>query len=132
MSLGYVDGAKKPEISGPVTSLAPEPGVIQNSFYRVAAKAGGEAIYIYHGEREIFGGKGLSALTVEDPWGCWGGLEEEPESLQPGAVRHNWKIEQVETLETGPLRCKLWVRLKAGASWLELTFSLDRGREAVD
>lgn len=132
LSLGYVEGAEKPEISGPVTPLAPAPGVLQNEFYRVEAKAGGEAIHIYHGEREIFGGKGLSALTVEDPWGSWGGLEEEPESLQPGAVRHNWKIEQVETLETGPLRSKLWVRLKAGSSWLELTFSLDQGREAVD
>jgi alpha-mannosidase len=132
VTLGYVEGAEKTPITLPNLVSAPEPGVLDNGLYRIEAKVGAEAVLIFHEGREIFGGKGLSALTLDDPWGSWGGLSEEPESLLPLNIRHTWKIEQIETVESGPLRSRLWVQLTAGASRLELTFALSQGREAVD
>lgn len=132
VTMGYVEGAEKAANDLPFQASAPEPGIINNGIYRVEAKAGEEAIFIFHNGREIFGGKGLSAITQDDPWGSWGGLYEEPESLLPLELRHTWKVERVETLEHGPLRSRLWVQLLAGSSRLELTFSLNQGREAID
>jgi alpha-mannosidase len=74
----------------------------------------------------------LRALTVSDEWGTWGGMNEEKESLDLSQVLHDWKIERVEVLETGPLRSRLWVRMSGGNSWMELVFSLEQGRKAVD
>jgi len=74
----------------------------------------------------------LSAITVEDPWGSWGGLSEEPGSLDLSTIRHRWKIARVETLEHGPERTALWVQLVGGSSRLELTFYFTRDRDAVD
>jgi alpha-mannosidase len=44
----------------------------------------------------------------------------------------SWRITQVETLEHGPERATLWVRLEGGNSRLDLRVSLARQREAVD
>lgn len=74
----------------------------------------------------------LSAITVEDPWGSWGGTSEEPASLDLSTLRHPWRILRVETLERGPERTALWVQLAGGRSRLELTFHLTRDRDAVD
>lgn len=69
--------------------------------------------------------------TVEDPWGSWGGMSEEPESFQLDQVRETWRLAAEEILETGPLRSRLWTRWKAGDSWLDLTFSLARDQPEV-
>jgi alpha-mannosidase len=47
-------------------------------------------------------------------------------------VRHTWKIAAVETLERGPLRATLWVRLTGGNSELDLTLQLAADRNAID
>ncbi len=74
----------------------------------------------------------LSAITVEDPWGSWGGMNEEPASIDLSTVRHRWRVARVEPLERGPERTALWVQLVGGRSRLELTFYLTRDRDAVD
>lgn len=74
----------------------------------------------------------LSAITVEDPWGSWGGMKEEAESLDLSTIRHLWKISRVEKIECGPERVTLWVELLGGASRIELRISQARERRAID
>jgi len=74
----------------------------------------------------------LSAITVEDPWGSWGGMAEEADSLDLSTIRHHWKITDVILRERGPMRAALWVKMQAGNSRLELTISLSKDRDAVD
>lgn len=74
----------------------------------------------------------LSAMTVEDPWGAWGSMTDEPESLDLSTIRHRWKITRVETLESGPWRTTLWVELRGGDSRIEMRISQDRNRGAID
>src|SRR5207253_10164071 len=78
-----------------------------------------------------FDGHGLGAITVEDPWGSWGGMAEEKESLNLSAIRHPWTIENVRVLERGPLRAAMWVRMTGGNSRLDLTFTCSHGLQAV-
>ena len=74
----------------------------------------------------------LTAVTVKDVYGSWGGMNEEPESLDLSSVLHSWKVSDVRTVESGPERAMLWVRLRGGNSRLDLSLSLCRERDAVD
>jgi alpha-mannosidase len=130
LEFGWVEGAKIPGVSSPVR--APKPGVIDNGIYRVAAKPGTKGIQISRDGKSVFAGAGLSAIVVEDPWGSWGGMGEEPESLDLSQVREQWRVDKVETLEHGPERALLWVRLAGKCSQLDLSFMLYRNRAAVD
>ncbi len=102
---------------------------ITNGVYAVRAVVGSTGIEITRHGKKIFDGDGLSAITVEDPWGSWGGMAEEKESLDLSTVRHQWKITDVHVLERGPLRAAMWVKLEAGNSRLELTLSCSHARE---
>ena len=131
VTLGWVESpASAPAPQSP--AVAQEPGMIENGFYKVQAQAGASGIQVWHQGRPVFTGDGLSAVTVEDPWGSWGGMSEEPDSLDLSVVRDRWTVSQVQTLEAGPERASLWVRLTGGGSRLDLTFSLAQDREAVD
>ncbi len=130
--MAWVEGAEPPPApAGPVASM-PQPGRIENGLYAVQAATGETSVSILRHGKPIFTGGGLSAITVEDPWGSWGGMAEEPESLDLSTVRAQWRITQVEALEIGPERAALWVRLRGDNSRLDLTFLLSRGRDAVD
>lgn len=59
-------------------------------------------------------------------------MDENPKSLAINTVREKWTVVAVEPLENGPHRGALWVRLAGKRSWIELTFSLTREREAID
>ncbi|HZZ41408.1 MAG TPA: glycoside hydrolase family 38 C-terminal domain-containing protein, partial [Tepidisphaeraceae bacterium] len=98
----------------------------------VACEGGGKGIVIQRKGKNVFRGEGLSAITVEDPWGSWGGMAEEPESLSLSTVRDEWVVAKTELVEAGPLRGMLWVRMEGGKSSMELTCSVSRGRDAVD
>jgi alpha-mannosidase len=132
IEMAWVEGHNPPSVEQPTT--APMPGVIDNGIYRVQARVGDKGIQITRNGRSIFnaGSEGLGAVTVEDPWGSWGGMAEEPESLDLSTVRHQWRISEVQNLESGPIRSKMWVKMDAGNSRLELTISVTRGRDAVD
>jgi alpha-mannosidase len=65
-------------------------------------------------------------LVFDDPWGSWGGMNEEKDSFCLDKVREVWKLSQSEILEKGPLRAKLWTRWSGKNSWLDLTFSVSQ------
>lgn len=124
-TLGYVEGAEPP--AQPERPLA---HAIRNAFLAVSARPGARQIVVRTRRGKVL--SRLGAVTVEDPWGSWGGMAEEPESCDLSAVRHTWVIDRVEALESGPERHMLGVTMRAGASQLELRLSLWRDRNAVD
>jgi len=113
-------------------SLAPAPGVIDNGIYRISAAPGRTGINILRNGKALLAGEGLGAITVEDNFGSWGEMSENPDLIDMNDLREKWTIQRVETLESGPVRATLWVRLTAGSSTLDLTISLATGRDAVD
>ncbi len=52
----------------------------------------------------LFKGDGLTAEVFDDPWGSWGGMVEEPDSIHLTNIREVWKITEVTLLESGPER----------------------------
>jgi alpha-mannosidase len=134
IEMAYVEGATSPEVKNPVRASGGEfsSGEISNGLYTIRAAVGKRGVEVLHKGVSIFSNNGLSAITVEDPWGSWGGMAEEKDSFHLDTVRHHWTISDVRVLEKGPLRAALWVQLKAGESRMELSLSLSRGREAVD
>lgn len=132
MTLGYQEAARSAPAPVEQSVTASTPGVIANGLYSISAQMGETGVHISYRGRSLLERNGLSAITVEDPWGCWGGLNEEPGSLDISTLREVWKIDAVRILEEGPERASLWVRLLAGNSRLDLTFSLCRDRNAID
>jgi alpha-mannosidase len=124
-TMGYVEGGQ----------LAPPPAIlprqtIRNEHLEVALAQDNQSIVVRDSHQHEV--TRISAVTVEDPWGSWGGMGEQPESLDLSAVRHVWQISAAETLESGPLCNVLGVKLSAGRSEMELRFTLFAGRNAVD
>ncbi len=113
LTMGWVEGATNPAAK------------LTDVLLTVVANVGKEFL-------TVDGLRRLSFITVEDPWGSWGGMAEEPESLDLSTVRHRWKIHRVETLERGPERSTVWVELLGGASRIELRISQCRNRRAID
>jgi len=130
--LAHREGA--PPLASPVRGSvsAPEEGVIENDCYRVEARVGAEGIAIGRLGKPVFGDDGLRVVTVEDPHGSWGEHVEGTGFEILNDVRYQWKISQVETIEKGPMRSMLWVRLTGGHSTLDLMISVSAGRDAVD
>lgn len=125
----WKDGARKPKAPAPVQAIGNR---ITNGIYTVTAEQGAAGVQVLYRGKPVFGSTGLHAVTVEDPWGSWGSMDERPEALNLSDVRHTWTVTQVETVEPGPERAALRVRLEGGASRLDLTFALCRKRGAVD
>jgi len=130
LTMGFVDHPEVPEAETPAS--APRAGVVDNGIYRVAARVGGRGVRVQHRGRNLFGSAGLHFITVEDPFGSWGGMNEEPESLDLSTLIAAWKVTAVRTMEKGPQRAMLWVRLEGGRSRVDLRLSVSRMREAVD
>lgn len=126
---GWVEGSVPPPSRGVLCSG--KPGFIDNGIYRVQAGLGGKGIRICRKGKPVLGGDGLSAVVVEDALGSWG-AEGTPDMINLSKILEQWRIADLETLETGPERSQLWVRLAGKRSWIELTFHLYRGRDAVD
>jgi alpha-mannosidase len=125
----WMEGARKP--TSPA-SVRAEGNRITNGVYTVTAKKGAAGVQVLLRGKPVFSGAGLQAITVDDPWGSWGNMDELPEAMNLSDVRHSWSVTQVEVLESGPERTSLRVRLEGGASRLDLTFALCRKRVAVD
>jgi alpha-mannosidase len=129
-TLGWVEGARKPKTGG--GAAADRPGEIRNGRHRVSARVGAAGVALFEGRRRMLAPAGLGVVTVDDAFGSWGGCYDEPDSRHFTAVRQEWRVTAVETLERGPLRAALWVKLAGGKSELELTFRLAAGRDAID
>jgi len=117
-------------VADPVS--APRAGAIDNGLFSVSANVGDRGVRVLRARKPFLTSPGLQVLTVEDPWGSWGGMAEEPESLDLSAVIDSWRVTAVRNLEAGPERATLWVRMEGGRSRLDLKLSLSRRREAVD
>lgn len=125
--------AKKMKASKPVSPVrAGKAGTIENGLYRIAARKGNSVLQIFHKGKPLFEGSGLSFINVEDSYGSWGGMTEEPSSIHLAKVRETWKITGIETLEHGPERAALWVRFAGARSRIDLTLFLSRKRPVVD
>jgi alpha-mannosidase len=129
VELGWVEGAKPLVVRNPVKA---KPGSIANALWRVEAKKGDSGVQFFHHGKTFFAGDGLQAVLFDDPWGSWGGMQEEPDSFLLKKVREHWKITEVELLEEGPERAALWVRFAGKKSRIDLTFHVSRDRDAVD
>jgi alpha-mannosidase len=105
---------------------------IGNGIFTVEAVPGEAGLRICRAGTPVFAGPGLGVVTVDDPWGSWGGMGEEPESLDLSALRHSWDVAAAEVLEAGPERALLAVRLAGGRSRLDLHVMLYHSRPAVD
>jgi alpha-mannosidase len=127
--MGWVEGARVPKTSAPASATS---GTIRNGFYRVSARPGHAGVQVFRKGKAVLDVPGLHCVTVADPWGSWGNMQEEPEAMNLSEVVHRWKVTAVETLERGPERAILWVCMEGGASRLELSFCLYSRREAVD
>src|SRR5439155_26649317 len=129
IEMAYVEGATPPPIGDPVTATD---GEISNGLYTVRAAKDSPGVHILQRSMPIFDGQGLGAITVEDPWGSWGGMAEERDAIHLNTIRHQWTITDVRILERGPLRAAMWVRMEGGNSRLDLTFLCSHARECVD
>jgi alpha-mannosidase len=129
LELGWVEGHVPPESRNPVTS---GPGWIDNGTYRVEAVQGQAGVSVFHQGKPMFEGEGLTATVFEDPWGSWGGMEEEPDSIHMRSLQEKWSISNVTLIESGNERATLWVRYAGSRSHIDLSFSVSREREAVD
>lgn len=74
----------------------------------------------------------LQLLVVEDPWGSWGGMKEEPDSWKLDRIRERWKITNSHVLESGPEQARLWTRWEGKKSWIEMTFDVYSGTPILD
>ncbi|BDI34205.1 hypothetical protein CCAX7_62560 [Capsulimonas corticalis] len=129
-TLGWSEAAEPvPNHGG---ARASSPGAIASEVYSVEARIGDSHVQILRNGAPMLGAAGLSVETVEDPYGSWGDMGENPESLSLSDVRETWTVTHCRVLESGPERAKLWVRLAGGSSRLDFTFSVSHGRDAVD
>ena len=117
--------------AGPGSVRASRADTIEGESLRVAARAGDRGVHVWRDGRLLLGKEGLTAVTVADPWGSEGGMNEEPESVHLDRVVARWKVTAVRVLERGPLRASLWVRMSGGHSRLELTLRVTAGRPAL-
>lgn len=129
VQMSWAEGFKPAKVNRPTVA---KQNFISNGIYDIRAIPGQNGIKIQHNGRDLFGKKGLQIITVDDPWGSWGGMAEEKDATTLTKVLETWRITQTQILEAGPLRSSLWVRLEAGNSRLDLTFMLCREREAID
>ena len=131
LEYAWVEGSQPPAVTS-LLKADEAAGVIENGFYRVEAKPGGEGVFIEHQGRSLFHGKPLTAGLFEDDWGAWGSLFDHPDSLGMNSLTEAWKIVRTRLVEQGPERVALWVQFAGERSRLELTISLCRDREVVD
>ncbi len=127
VEMAYDETAKVKPAKGDCRSK--EPGTISNGVFNVRATAGAEKIEVTRNGQRL---TGISAITVEDPWGSWGAMDEAKESLDLSTIRNRWKVTDIAIRERGPLRSAMWVKMEGGNSRIELTVSLPHGRDAVD
>ncbi|MFA7344335.1 MAG: hypothetical protein WC003_08535 [Terrimicrobiaceae bacterium] len=96
---------------------------IANHEWNVGVKGGSLAIR-RNGANFFLAKRDFGLSVYEDPWGSWGGMEEEMSSFVLDEMREMWALRHHEIIESGPLRARLWTRWQGNNSWLDLTFSL--------
>ncbi|HEU5081255.1 MAG TPA: glycoside hydrolase family 38 [Opitutaceae bacterium] len=103
-------------------------GRISNQHWRISASPGRSNVAFARAAKPPLN---LRVLTIDDPWGSWGGHDGEVEAEHINHVTRVWKITALDCLERGPERAALAVKFEADGSWLELTILLHRDDPAV-
>ena len=126
LRLGWRDSPTKGPRQGHCTARLGRNPVITGGGWSVKKKDG--VLRIFRRGRSLFAvGKNLGVRTLEDPWGSWGGMNEEVGAIAPEKVLEDWHLEECTVLESGSMRSKLWTRWNGGHSWLDLTFGVADG-----
>lgn len=130
-TLGYVPDAL---IEQSVEKM--DSNTLANTHWQIQAITGHDGIKMWHDGKSLFGESGLTLETLRDEWGSWGGISEEPDSLLPGEMLHQWQIEETQLLESGQHRQVLWTRysnkVTGGNSWMDFTFTLYADAENIE
>lgn len=122
--LGYRDKVPvKAKASGQCMAIGGKACSITNGDWTVKVQNAGLKIK-RQGENFFTKNNSIELRVVEDPWGSWGGMQEEKDSYCLEAVREKWTLSDQSILESGPLRSKLWTRWQGRNSWIELIFSV--------
>ena len=136
VSLGWVPGHSAPPISA-LPAKASGADRISNGWFTVRANPGENGLAVQTTKKEGAPAadwlRNITLLSVEDPWGPWGGLNGERDSFKLNTVRDTWKIVSVSVTESGPLRSSLAVKFQSasGVSEAEFNVQLEAGRRAV-
>lgn len=118
----YTLGLEQTAAEAPTGSVeCIDESALQNGNLSVRVEIGASDVVLAWGTNH----RRLRVLTVDDPYGSWGAMDEAPVSLDLQDIRHSWTVTASKVLEAGPLRGRLWVRLEGGASRMDLTFTLD-------
>jgi alpha-mannosidase len=138
VSLGWVPGHSAPALPADfVSAQAAGENGISNGWFTVTATPGEAGLSLQASGNESAPAadwlSGITLLSVEDPWGPWGGHWGEEVAHALNAVRHTWKIVSSAVIESGPLRSILAVKFQSegGASEAEFTIQLEAGRRAI-
>lgn len=123
-------------VVAPTGASAREPAkageaMIGNGILSVATEIGARAVTFTKDGREWLP-DGLQARLYEDPWGAWGGMNEERDSWLLTEERERFTITHAEVMERGPERAALWVRFAGERSRVEITFLLGRDARHVE
>lgn len=114
------------------TGVAARQREVANEAFTVCSCLGEEGISISSSGQALLQSPGLGVRLYDDPYGSWGGLQEEPESFLLANVREVFRITDARVLEKGAELARLWVRFSGKKSRLDLTFTLHAGRDAID
>ncbi len=104
---------------------------IGNGLISVSAELGTAMVAFTQDGYEWMRG-GLQVRLYEDPWGAWGGMNEERASWELTEERERFTIEKIELLEKGPERASLWVRFSGEHSRVDFTFLVGRDSNYVE
>ena len=130
MEAGWVENARSACVKSNVSAISGRS--IGNGIFTVECEPDAEWVNLLRNGKSVFNDKGLGLITVDDPWGAWGGMAEEPESLDLSNVKCVWRVEHTAILATGPERAILAAKMRGGDSSADIRFILDRDRDAVD
>jgi len=129
IEIGWVPNPKKVEVQ---TDVSITDTSIANARCSVSAQMGREGISVKFDGKDVFGSRGFGVSLFEDPWGSWGGLFEEKDSLVISGETEKWKVVDLKLVDSGTERANLWVKMAGHKSYIELNFIVYRGGNHVE
>lgn len=97
---------------------------ISNHIFSVATRKGARGLNLTLHGKPLLDRSLIQAQLFDDPWGSWGGMEEEVDSWTFGKPAEVWQVTTLKILESGPYRAAMWAKMEGANSALELTLKL--------
>ncbi len=126
-TMGYSPVPERPEAPMEGAAFSVNGTTIGNGKVSFQAVPGESQMTFMVGDRVI----PLSVASYSDPWGSWGGTDENEPSIELQDLQEVWKIRKVHVLTEGPEVARLFVELAGAHSRLELIVSLQRNAAFV-